>query len=54
MEDWKVNLSFNNKIALIKLPNQGFFINTFKQPRPTKITMNLNSGINNVTTDPIL
>ena len=54
IEDWKVYLSFNYKIALFKLPNQGFFKNAFKQPRPAKVTMNLNSGINNVTTDPIL
>ena len=36
IEDWKVSLSFDNKIALFKLPNQGFFINAFKQPRPAK------------------
>jgi hypothetical protein len=54
IEDWKVHLSFNNKIALFKLSNQGFFINAFKQPRSAKVTVNLNSGIDNMTTDPIL
>ena len=53
IKDWKVYLSFNHKIALFKLPNQGFFLNAFKQPRPTKVTMDLNSGINNVMTDPV-
>lgn len=54
IKDWKVYLSLNNKIALFKLPNQGFLINTFKQPRPARFTMNLDSRINNVTTDQIL
>ena len=54
VEDWKVHLSLDNKIALFKLPSQGFFINAFKQPRPAKVTVNLNRGIKNVTTDPVL